>query len=280
MRDLRMHAGFWALLPEPEVPELSEAGEQWVPENYPISWHQNAGWEIYFQAAGGSQWETPEGNFTLGPGGYYIIGPGLRHRVKKFSAGRQHYFFVVLDVNSYLPVRGAARALWGKKIVARGVDGTALRRPLEPLLREVTLQAPYRAQALRGYLSALVVEATRLLGGTGSERRLVPVHPGAARAKELIETQPAQPWTLATLSRAVGLSPNYFATIFEREIGETPRQYLLERRLTRARELLRTTDLTIAQLAQEVGFLSSQYFATAYKNRFIRTPRQERLRQD
>ena len=85
------------------------------------------------------------------------------------------------------------------------------------------------------------------------------------RARDLADTRYGEPLDLATLAREANVSPRHFSRSFRRVFGETPYQYLLSRRLERARHLLRTTDMTVAEVCLEVGFTSVGSFTTTFK---------------
>ena len=55
-------------------------------------------------------------------------------------------------------------------------------------------------------------------------------------------------------------------------VGTGVNEYLLSLRLQKARDMLRNSDLTVAQVAYEVGFGSATYFATVFKQKFNITP--------
>jgi len=95
------------------------------------------------------------------------------------------------------------------------------------------------------------------------------------RTKELLETQLANPIRLVDIGRTVGASPVYLTELFRRVEGMSLHQYLIQRRLARARaELPYTDDLTA--LALEVGFSSHSHFTAAFRRVFGCTPSQFR----
>ena len=55
------------------------------------------------------------------------------------------------------------------------------------------------------------------------------------RAKDLVDARYREPLDVPTLARVAHLSPAHFSREFRRTFGETPHQYLLTRRLERAR---------------------------------------------
>jgi AraC-like DNA-binding protein len=84
------------------------------------------------------------------------------------------------------------------------------------------------------------------------------------RARDLIDGRYSEKLNLRRLSRAAHVSPRHFSRSFRRIFGETPYQYLLSRRLERARYLLRTTDDTVAEICLAVGFTSVGSFTTTF----------------
>jgi AraC-like DNA-binding protein len=84
------------------------------------------------------------------------------------------------------------------------------------------------------------------------------------RAKDLVDARYREPLDVAALARAAHLSPAHFSREFRRAFGETPRQYLLTRRLERAAALLRTTDRTVADICFTVGLRSVGSFTTSF----------------
>jgi AraC-like DNA-binding protein len=84
------------------------------------------------------------------------------------------------------------------------------------------------------------------------------------RARDLVDSRYDEPLDLRILAQEAHVSSRHFSRSFRRVFGETPRQYLISRRLERARHLLRTTDLTVAEICLEVGFTSVGSFTTAF----------------
>jgi AraC-like DNA-binding protein len=61
------------------------------------------------------------------------------------------------------------------------------------------------------------------------------------------------------------VSPTYFSRSFKAAFGETPHQYLLSRRMQRAKALLRAGDLSVTEVCMEVGFSSLGSFSTQFR---------------
>jgi transcriptional regulator GlxA family with amidase domain len=85
------------------------------------------------------------------------------------------------------------------------------------------------------------------------------------RARDLIDGRYVEPLDLEALARAAHVSPRHFSRSFRRIFGETPHQYLLTRRIERARHLLRTTELQVVEVCLAVGFTSVGSFTTTFR---------------
>ncbi len=98
-------------------------------------------------------------------------------------------------------------------------------------------------------------------------------------AQDYVERHLADPDLSAQqVAAAVGISPRHLARAFA-EAGLTVREYLRDRRLDRAWQLLTSPeagDLALGELAPRVGFSSHTYFSRAFRNRFEMTPRRAR----
>ena len=100
----------------------------------------------------------------------------------------------------------------------------------------------------------------------------VPATRHLLRAKDLADARYREPLDVPTLARAAYLSPAHFSREFRRTFGETPRQYLLTRRLERAAALLRTTDRSVADICLTVGLRSIGSFTTSFGRAFGLSP--------
>jgi AraC-like DNA-binding protein len=89
--------------------------------------------------------------------------------------------------------------------------------------------------------------------------------PVVARALRMLQNDPAQPWTVATLARETGVSRAALARRFAELVGEPPMTFLTAWRLALAADLLREPGSTIGAVAQQVGYGSPFALSTAFK---------------
>ena len=87
-----------------------------------------------------------------------------------------------------------------------------------------------------------------------------------------LESAAAEPYTLAHLARAAGLSRYHFLRTFKSVTGVTPHQWMLRVRLRDAAKLLATTGLPITEIALDVGFEDLSNFIRSFRAEFGLSP--------
>jgi AraC-like DNA-binding protein len=92
------------------------------------------------------------------------------------------------------------------------------------------------------------------------------------RARDLADARYFEPIGVEDMARAAGLSRAHFSREFKRAFGESPRAYLLTRRLERAAALLRLTDRSVADICLSVGLQSIGSFTTSFTRTFGASP--------
>ena len=111
--------------------------------------------------------------------------------------------------------------------------------------------------AVQRYVEALPPDGTGWLAGLRD--RFV------GRALMAMHASPAEDWTMDELGRRVGLSRSALHDRFVEFVGQPPMQYLTHWRMQLASGLLRSSNATVATIAQEVGYDSEAAFARAFK---------------
>lgn len=91
------------------------------------------------------------------------------------------------------------------------------------------------------------------------------------KATELMNGNLAEPRSNRELSRKVGMSLNNFYQLFLKELGTTPKHYLLNQRMEAARKLLLYTEYTIDEIAARTGYADRYHFSKTFK-RFYSVP--------
>ncbi|CAD5278231.1 AraC family transcriptional regulator [Bosea sp. 62] len=142
------------------------------------------------------------------------------------------------------------------------------------LTEESAAQRPGRELVLGRLVEILLVEALRLTQAAdapaGLLRGLGDVR--LAEAIRSIHAEPARAWTMARLAREAALSRSAFFERFARNVGVPPMEYLLGWRMALAKDLLRSRDIDLAEIAERVGYGSASTFSTAFSRHVGQPP--------
>lgn len=71
--------------------------------------------------------------------------------------------------------------------------------------------------------------------------------------------------SVSDIAKHIGFTENYLSALYKKETGENITDYLNRLRMQRARELLKTTDLKIYEIIEEIGYSDANYFSRQFK---------------
>ncbi len=146
---------------------------------------------------------------------------------------------------------------------------TWLRRTLRFLSEEADADRPGAEIAVTRLADLLFIEALRAYFsapgrsnfGLGAALR----DPRIGAAIVSIQRRPEAHWDVGLIARRVAMSRTAFATRFKTLVGESPFSYVTRCRMSKATRLLRSSDATIAEVAQRAGYDSEASFSRAFR---------------
>lgn len=217
---------------------------------------------------------------VAGPSEMIVVGPGERR-----TRLSQDYLGGMI----YIPLADAQLLDAGLSDVDPGrplddgvqhVDSPAAVAPAHALLE--MLESRVDAASMAAQWMQLVRplwEALRLRESSDSGSREKAGSLGQVRmAEAFMDTHKGNSLTLSDVARAARIGPRALQMAFKRHRRSTPRQFLHQRRLTAARDLLLAdnSDLTVTDVALSVGFTHLSRFSHAYRSAFGEYPSETR----
>jgi AraC-like DNA-binding protein len=188
---------------------------------------------------------------------------------------------VRLDTTCERPILAALPGI--TRVTAGDPAAGALGHLLQQLLRERSNPRPGSEYALDRYAELVLLEVMRATRAADDVPRAgwlqLISDPQLRPALTLMHAQPAYPWGLVELARAVSMSRSTFASRFREVAGMPPLRYLHQWRMQLAQAALRDTGGTIAALASRLGYASESSFNHAFTRTLGMSPSEYRALQ-
>lgn len=239
---------------------------------YEADWHSilhsHAFTEIFYVLGGAGRFQVGDHSFPVAEGDLVIVEPGTEHTETSIPSAPLEY--IALGVDGFtLPAQEDTQP-W-RHLSFRQSKGDIL-TPLRSILEETQEQAPGYEQACQGLLSVVLIRLARRIGFPVTTARHQTASRESTAARRYIDNHYRENLTLDTLAEAVHISKFHLSHMFSREYGVSPISYMLQLRLQECRELLRTTDYSVAQVARMTGFSSPSYFSQRFRAAVGMTP--------
>jgi AraC family carnitine catabolism transcriptional activator len=93
-----------------------------------------------------------------------------------------------------------------------------------------------------------------------------------------MEQHTEPPLSTLQLAEGIQVTRRQLERLFRLYLNDTPSNFYLGLRLEKARQLLRQSDMSVLEISIACGFESPSYFTRSYKGRFVKCPREDRLR--
>lgn len=161
-------------------------------------------------------------------------------------------------------------------IVYSASDSSAIRKCFESILYESNRKQEGYAEICQHYLAILLLLICRkdnvsyeLVDTQSSSRE-------CHNVKRYIETNYHEKITLDSLSEVCNLTKYYLSHKFKELYGKAPMSYLTEIRITAAKDLLTTTNYSMEEISNAVGFSSASYFSQAFQKACQMSPQEYR----
>ncbi len=227
-------------------------------------------YEVHLILDGTVNWWVESEKYALRPGSVFVTKPGEIHgSVQEIL---EPCTLNWLQVDASLLADPTAEIALQTLPVRHWYGANELFEQIDLMLAEIR----HPKQDSERMLSALLhLFIARLLRQQRNPSTLPALPPKFAQLLKIIETQVAEDQTISmeSLGQLSGLSRSRLFQLFDQYIGQSPISYVRTLRIKRAQLLLQQPNLPITTIAAQLGFSSSQHFATVFKRITGVTPR-------
>jgi AraC-like DNA-binding protein len=242
--------------------------------------------EICYIVHGDLEWWVEKEVYRVSGGHVFVTRPGEIHGGINAVMNPCELYWVQIAISPHAPLPGLSPEDMSSLTSAfagmqtRSFPGSAdVKRCFDQWLAEVRWPRPYSAGIVRAAAGALLITVVRdYLASDRARANAVCRSERIQAVLDWIEESIAQVHTVETLARYAGMSATQLRRRFVEETGFAPVEYLTLRRIQRAKKLLVEGDHSVTRITGELGFSSSQYFATVFRNLTGLAPLQYRAR--
>lgn len=239
--------------------QILSCGRPATPLQSPTGPHRHPGLELIWVEEGEAEVTAAGRVFRLGSGDILGMPAGCIHAQRNLRSVRQVY--VVVD-----PGSGPVPA---EPLIYPTTTGEPAARWLADL---VTLHlAPGGSPAAEPALIDAILARLSQLSGNAEAQRLLP--PPLAALVRTCEADPLAGHDETALARIAGVSPSHLRTLCRVHLGIPPQEVVRGMRLQLAQKLLRSSYLSIAEVASACGWDDANYFARLFRQRCGQAPR-------
>ena len=236
------------------------------PDEYFFSWEHGRvlhEWQLILVERGGGAVEFRNRRHVVGENSLIVLPPGCWHRYRPdattgwttlwigFGGDLADRLVGNLGFSSTGEVRDATRAIRFRRLFADTVAD---------ILERGQYNVYFTAAQIPSLVAALIESGEP---DTDPTLRQELVH----RAQSYIAEHASETVDFAVLAESLGVTYRTFRHLFAKEAHTSPLQYKLEIRLARAKNLLASSDMPIAEIARSLGFESTWYFAHFFQKR-------------
>jgi len=219
---------------------------------------------VYITRGGGTFESRSGGEHTINEGDLFIVHPGEWHRYKPAPATGWDEYWVEFDGEQARRIMGHEEFSLKKPVLHLGADDQILRLFIE-IAEATQTQPPGFEHIIASQTSQIVARTLARLRYSSAESREMETLIRRARLHILKNAE--QTIDFQKLARELGISYSAFRHRFKQTTGLPPGQYQIQIRLNQARRLLRNSPLSVADIADQLGFESIYYFSRLFKKK-------------
>ena len=258
----------------------------WVSDHIslPVTVHTHNYYQFIYCQRGTGKIKIGKEEYSAIPGRAYLVRPMEEHGIVPSGTLR------LLEVKFTADDDAFAKSLLELPAEFEIDEHLSLRLSLKEVVKEGLAQKTYSTEATNAALMLFLIRLLRKNGVSAEESSPhsfyfdTPHRRGADGDRDVefvqvidyIEKHLSEPISLDELSGLLHFEKSYLTVRFKEIWGLSPMRYVNWLRIERAKVLLSTTDMSITDIAREVGFASIHYFSRFFKEKENITPNEFR----
>ena len=234
--------------------------------------------ELFYVLSGEGAFYIEDDKIPVKADDLMIINPHVEHTEKTLPNDPMEYIVFGVEGLAFSFIDPDQDNTKGYSFYSYGSDKNQFINFAQLMMREFQEKKPGFEKVCHGLLQVLLVYISRKQNLSVISDSSFQLSKECSLAKRYIDANYAKNITLDSLAEITHINKFYLAHSFTECIGQSPINYLTDRRLEACKELLTSSNLSVAQVASSVGFSSQSYFSQIFRKKTGMTPRQYRNR--
>lgn len=202
--------------------------------------------------------------FRIQPGRFFIFSPHQNISAAHYSGPRITRFSA-----HFFPVRKEVRlqTLAGLSVLGGAVPSlAAVQRQIDVIMRIALRREDDTVLARKLY--ELILQMTGVPGVANREA----LSPAVSEALRVFREDPASVESIHNFARRIGISRSHFDREFNAQVGQPPRQFLINCKIIEARRYLESSSLRVGEIGEALGYKDIYFFSRQFKQLVGQSP--------
>lgn len=245
--------------------------------------HSHSFSELFFITNGSGYFVAEGEKFPIERNDLIIINPHVQHTEQSLSTSSLEYIVLgieglvfTLDGTGSQSDTAVLSATASGKVQKYKIQSSDVYAYLNIMLEEVSKKGENYETICQHLLAVLLIRILRHESLTIVPQRDTIANRECAQIKNYIDANYSDNITLNSLANMTHMNKYYMVHAFTKQTGLSPINYLMQKRLHMGKSLLESSNHSIADIAEMLGFSSQSYFSQAFKKAVGQTPAQYR----
>lgn len=260
--------------------DFLQVAELAIAEESEIRGHLQICDEITYAISGRASVWSGDHRYEMSAGQIHYIKRGVYHRIAADLGENFRYCCIgFLPCEDYREIGGFLEAVSEKEEFLITDEGN-IKTLFPMLIDEFQVRDEESAAMVHFYFCQMLIQISRMLTGTSRQklRRLNASDSNQAvyRALKFIDREYPQLTQARQVAAALSYSEYYLCHIFREKMDMTVKEYLMQKKLKLASELLETSSMSVSEIAEHLSFSSLHAFGVAFKRHMDMSPTEYR----
>lgn len=266
---------------EIDIGEIFQVSELSVIRDGEISQHCQYCDEITYAVSGKAKFVSGDEELDVKAGQIHFIKKGVQHKIK--ADANENFRYICIGYSPNMKNSSvAAFYTWcgGKDYFVINDNGT-VKSLAEYMIREFYNYDDYSCEMINCYMSQIFITMARILSDKNCVYNINHSKKAGNYAMykmlRYIDREYLQIRSVGEISDALSYSEYYLSHLFKEKMDVTIKEYIMKKKIAYAAELLRTSELTVEQITEQLNFSCPYTFRRAFKQYTGMTPKDYKM---